>query len=161
SRRQTTKPVAFGILWFLLALLPTSSVIPLAEVLNDHRTFFPFVGLTLAAVWCAALSLERAGHNVRVAARAIAVAALLAMAYGTHQRNIVWRTEESLWLDVTQKSPRNGRGLMTYGLIQMSKGEYATADTYFQRALQLVPQYSYLHVNIAILKGATGRDAEA
>ncbi|HSP34939.1 MAG TPA: tetratricopeptide repeat protein, partial [Thermoanaerobaculia bacterium] len=93
----------------------------------------------------------------------IAVAALLlvAMAYGTHERNIVWHTEESLWLDVTRKSPQNGRGLMTYGVIRMGKGDYTTADEYFQRALPLVPEYSYLHVNIAILKGALGRSAEA
>ena len=50
-RRRETWPVAFGILWFFLALLPTSSIVPLAEVLNDHRMYFPFVGLTLAATY--------------------------------------------------------------------------------------------------------------
>ena len=49
------------------------------------------------------------------------------MAYGTRQRNIVWRTEESLWLDATIKSPDNGRGLMNYGVIQMDKGNYRVA----------------------------------
>ena len=57
---------------------------------------------------------------------------LLAMAYGTRQRNIVWRTEESLWLDATIKSPDNGRGLMNYGVIQMNKGNYPVADDYFK-----------------------------
>ena len=103
---------------------------------------------------------ERA-RPLHTAVNVCAVAALLAMAYGTHQRNIVWRTEESLWLDVTRKSPLNGRGLMTYGVIRMGTGDYATADAYFRRALQFVPEYSYLHVNIAILKGALKQDAEA
>ncbi|HMD36102.1 MAG TPA: hypothetical protein VKH42_14090, partial [Vicinamibacterales bacterium] len=122
SRRRETRPVAFGLLWFFVALLPTSSVVPLAEVLNDHRTYFPYVGLTLAV----AGSLRIAGRRLRLArprgGRAIGAAAavaILAMAYGTIQRNIVWRSEESLWLDVTRKSPNNGRGLMTYGVIQM------------------------------------------
>ncbi|HYM24871.1 MAG TPA: hypothetical protein VEU08_16760, partial [Vicinamibacterales bacterium] len=39
--------------------------------------------------------------------------------------------------------------------------DYATADRYFERALPLVPEYAYLHVNIAILKGALNRTAEA
>src|SRR5206468_1341165 len=47
SRRETAKPIAFGGIWFIVALLPTS-VTPLAEVANDHRMFFPFVGLSLA-----------------------------------------------------------------------------------------------------------------
>jgi hypothetical protein len=52
---------------------------------------------------------------------------LLAFAAGTWERNKVWRTEESLWYDVTLKSPYNGRGLMNYGLTQMQKGQNARA----------------------------------
>ena len=93
--------------------------------------------------------------------RVLALAVLLAMAYGTWQRNIVWRTEESLWLDATIKSPDNGRGLMNYGVIQMNKGNYQVADQYFQRALRLTPHYAYLHVNLGVLNAALGRPAEA
>jgi len=161
SRRRDTRPIAFGLAWFLIALLPTSSVIPLAEVLNDHRTFFPYVGLTLAVAWAVRLAVGGVNVRVRSAITAAAAVAMLLMAYGTRQRNIVWRTEESLWLDVTKKSPNNGRGLMTYGVIQMQKGDYLTADDYFQRALALAPEYSYLHVNIGILKGVLHEDAAA
>jgi protein O-mannosyl-transferase len=44
SRSRETRPIAFGILWFILALLPTS-LMALSDVTNDHRMFFPFVGL--------------------------------------------------------------------------------------------------------------------
>ena len=40
----------FGLLWFVIALAPTSSFIPLAEVMNDHRMYFPYVGLVLAVM---------------------------------------------------------------------------------------------------------------
>jgi tetratricopeptide (TPR) repeat protein len=86
---------------------------------------------------------------------------LSAYASGTWQRNKVWHTEESLWLDVTQKSPGNGRGLMTYGVVQMGKGNFAVAEDYFNRALQRTPRYAYLHVNMGVLKGAQGQPAEA
>ena len=36
--------------------------------------------------------------------------------YGTRQRNIVWQSSESLWLDAAIKNPKNGRALMNYGL---------------------------------------------
>lgn len=167
SLRRETRPIAFGILWFFVALLPTSSLVPLAEVTNDHRMHFPFVGLTLAAVWT--LGLVLMNREGVVAARpwlrhlvaVTAVALVLAHAYGTWQRNVVWRTEESLWLDVTKKSPENGRGLMTYGVMLMGKGDLAGAENYFNRALQYVPQYAYLHVNLGVLKGTQGAAAEA
>jgi tetratricopeptide (TPR) repeat protein len=77
------------------------------------------------------------------------------------QRNIVWRTEESLWRDVTEKSPKNGRGLTTYGVLQMRENRLAEAEEYFNRALQYTPQYAYLHVNLGVLKGAQHKGADA
>ena len=50
---------------------------------------------------------------------------------------------------------------MNYGLTQMGKGNYAVADTYFERAVPFLPSYSTLFINIAILKGATGKPQEA
>ena len=163
SRRKISRPIAFGILWFFLALVPSSSVIPLSEVMNDHRMYFPFVGAILSAAWAIALVLPRLEGvpRLNLVMTTAAVAVLAAHAAGTWQRNIVWRTEESLWRDVTEKSPRNGRGLMTYGVIQMGKGNLAAAETYFNRALEYTPQYAYLHVNLGILKGAQGKPADA
>jgi protein O-mannosyl-transferase len=164
SRRREGRPFTFGVLWFLIALVPTSSFVPLAEVMNDHRMYFPFVGLALASAWGAGRIYSGVRERralVRSATAALAVGLIVAMAYGTRQRNEVWRTEESLWLDVTRKSPENGRGLMTYGVIQMGKKNYAVADEYFRRALLYTPRYSLLHVNLGILNGIRGRPQEA
>jgi tetratricopeptide (TPR) repeat protein len=160
SRRRETRPIAFGVIWFFVALLPTSSVVPLSEPMNDHRMYFPFVGSILAAVWAGGLAAKR-WAPLRAPLAALSVAMVLAMAYGTRQRNTVWRTEESLWLDATTKSPDNGRGLMNYGVIQMNKGNLPLAGEYFDRALKYTPDYSYLHVNIGVLNAALGRRAEA
>jgi tetratricopeptide (TPR) repeat protein len=161
SRNRETRPIPFGLLWFFIALIPTAGVVPLAEPMNDHRMYFPFVGLILAIVWAAWLiTLRLAPHGLKAAA-AVAVVMLLAMAYGTWQRNIVWRTEESLWLDATIKSPENGRGLMNYGVIQMGKGNFQVANAYFERALKLTPKYAFLHVNLAVLRAAQGQPREA
>jgi protein O-mannosyl-transferase len=159
ARRPETRPVAFGLFWFLLTVLPTS-VFPLAEVENDHRMFIPFVGLALAAVWKLALWVRsRAIRRELVAAGCALV--LLAFAAGTWERNKVWRTEESLWYDVTLKSPYNGRGLMNYGLTQMQKGQNARALDYFTRAAVFNPNYYVLEINLGVVNGALLNDAEA
>ena len=49
SRAHASRPIAFGLAWFGLALVPTSSVFPLAEVANEHRVFLPYIGLALAS----------------------------------------------------------------------------------------------------------------
>lgn len=159
SRQRELRPVAFGLYWYLLALLPTSAF-ALAEVENDHRMFFPFVGLVLAVYWAAALWLYR--HPIPRSVVATGCGLLLvAMAYGTWKRNEVWHTEESLWYDVTVKSPHNGRGLMNYGLSQMRVGRYQEALDYFTRAVEFSPDYSVLEINLGIVNGALGDDVQA
>jgi tetratricopeptide (TPR) repeat protein len=158
-RRRETRPIAFGLFWFLVACGPTSWI-PLAEVENDHRLFFPFVGLAMGLSWACALWLYR--HPLPRPAVAGACAVLLASAaWGAHQRNIVWHSDESLWLDVTRKSPRNGRGLMNYGLSLMAEARYTEALDYFTRALVYTPNYSTLEVNLGVVNGALRNKAEA
>jgi tetratricopeptide (TPR) repeat protein len=159
ARRQNLRPAAFGLAWLLLALIPTS-VYRLSELENDHRMFFPFVGLALAVSWCAALAMRRM-HAKTPALVACAVAILAACAWGTHVRNGVWLDEATLWRDVTIKSPRNGRGLMNYGLTLMSKGQTPAALNYFQRAQEYTPNYFILEINLGIAYGDLHRDADA
>jgi tetratricopeptide (TPR) repeat protein len=166
SAKAETKPIAFGLIWFAAALLPTS-LAPFAEVTNDHRMLFAFVGLAISVV--AYIGLWLINNEKQIEAnksylRLITLSILLVLgfnAYGIHQRNKIWHDDESLWYDVTVKSPLNGRGLMNYGLTQMGKGNYAVADTYFQKASQYLPYYNTLFINIGILKGATGKPEEA
>lgn len=128
SKSEKLRAISFGILWFFISLIPTSTVIPLAEVMNDHRLFYPYVGLMMSVCWALALILMRARKSFKEEQifnrlTIIVILAVLALyALGTLQRNKVWRTEETLWQDVTEKSPENGRGLMNYGLALMSQG---------------------------------------
>jgi uncharacterized protein (TIGR02996 family) len=89
------------------------------------------------------------------------VVLLLGYAYGTHRRNAVWRDEETLWRDDVEKSPRNGRGLMIYGLTQMSKGKYRVALDYFERALVFNPNYPTLEINLGVVNGAMADQGNA
>ena len=80
---------------------------------------------------------------------------------GTYNRNEVWKTEESLWRDTAEKSPGNGRALMNYGLTQMAVGHYREAKDNFERALTLLPSYSYLEINLGIVNEALENTADA
>ncbi len=163
-KRRETRPIGFGLGWFLVTSIPTS-VIALAEVENDHRMYLPFVGLTLSVCWAAALLVE---HR-RVVARpvppkivaSVCALTLAGLAYGARVRNKVWSTEETLWQDVTVKSPNNGRGLMNYGLTRMEKGQFNEALALFNRAEVLYPNYYVLEINLGIVNSVLGNTPEA
>lgn len=161
-RERSTRPIAFGLFWFFLTLLPTS-LFPLAEVANEHRIFLPYIGLTLAVTCGADFLMQRLGRRYRVdlAAAALVLTVLGGNALGTIQRNKTWRTEESLWLDVTEKSPGNGRAMMNYGLTQLAKGDFRRARDYFERAATLTPNYSTLEINRGIVASALRDEQEA
>jgi protein O-mannosyl-transferase len=163
ARLTRNRVIGFGLLWFLIALLPTS-LFPLAEVMNDHRTFLPYIGLAIAVAGLIALLLQTriaAVRSLRVAFCLAILSILSVNSYATFQRNKVWHTEETLWRDVTTKSPNNSRGLMNYGNTLMAKGDFNTALDYFHRALGLAPRYPVLFVNLAIAEAATGQTALA
>lgn len=163
SAKKETRLIAFGLWWYLIALLPTS-LLPLAEVMNDHRTFLPYVGLVISAAGSAAVVMHTHIASTRWfnrAATCLVALMLCANAYGTYRRNQVWRSEATLWRDVVAKGPGNSRGLMNYGLTLMGRGDYAGALSYYRRAQAIAPSYSTLLVNIAIAEAATGDDAAA
>jgi len=168
ARHPRRWPIAFGVAWFMISLLPASSVLPLAEVMNEHRPFLAYMGLSLAVVWAAWLALDaaldrwRAPAAVRTALPATLCArGLAAHAVGVHVRNRVWRTHESLWADVTAKSPENGRAWMNYGVALMANGAAEPARSAFLRAQQLTPGYSYVEVNLGVLEGWVGNGPAA
>ena len=159
ARTRDTAPIAFGLGWFAVTLLPTS-LFPLAEVANEHRLFFPLMGVAAAAVWTLEWIARRWPARQRFAYAAVGLA-ILAMAYGTRVRNAAWQTEETLWRDVTLKSPRNGRGWMNFGLTQMQSARYAEAKEAFERAAQFSPAYGTLDINRGIVSAALGEHGEA
>jgi hypothetical protein len=167
SRTRELRPVAFGIAWFWIGLFPSSSIFPLAEVTNGHRAFFPFMGLTPAVVWWIWVRLKSIGRSAETRRRIVLIAGAAAVlivgafAFATHSRNRVWLNGETLWADVVKKSPRNGRGLMNYGLTQMAVGRYPEAKDYFTRAVALVPNYPLIYVNLGIVTDAMGDSTSA
>ncbi len=155
--------LSFGLSWFILALLPSSSIIPLAEVLNDHRPFFAYIGLTLSSAYLLMLlyNLYAIKTNLKAVFKIGIVAVLILHSVGTYKQNAIWQTAEGLWKEATLKSPKNGRVWMNYANSLMSRGAYAEAEVAYNSALKVWPEYPYLFINFGILKSVTNRFIEA
>ncbi len=160
-------PIAFGILWFFISLIPTSTFNPLTQVSNDHRTFLPYIGLCLATGWAIYLLYSRLSESkkntglLKPIFMTVLLLTMVGHSCGIYLRNEIWESNETLWFDAVQKGPTNGRAQMNYGLEKMRKGEYPEAEKYFTKALELLPYWPYTNINMAVLKDAMGKKEEA
>jgi tetratricopeptide (TPR) repeat protein len=163
SRRYLGVAVAAG--WFLICILPSSSVFPLAELVAERRPYLAAAGL--CPLFAAALlhgtgrTCSLRGRAHRTAGYLASVAVIATFATLTVARNRVWKTEEALWLDIVSKAPESARAQMNYGLTLMKKGHLAEAENYLRAAVRLAPNYSYAHLNLGTWLVSYNRIVEA
>jgi tetratricopeptide (TPR) repeat protein len=175
SRSSRWRAVSFGIWWFLLALLP-DAIIPQRVVEADWRMFLPFAGLALAFAATVSIALEAVPEGDAMSERsaeksrrivAFSIAGVLATAllavFGlkTYQRSAVWQSDATLWRDVMQASPRNGRAFMNYGLTRSAAGDPAAAFDYLQKAAIVTPHDPVIEINLGLGYARVGRLGEA
>lgn len=133
---------AVGIFWFFITLAVESSVMPIKDIIFEHRMYLPSVGFFMACsvpvVWLSGWLFRRSGQIVKVAVPAVLIA--LPLAVGTYMRNDVWTDEVKLWDDVVKKSPEKAIGYNNRGTAYAKKGEYLLALKDFDKTISLFPK---------------------
>ncbi len=136
--------ISFGIFWFFLTLSIESSIIPLPDLIFEHRTYLPSFGYFLLFVyvvyWLTWKNIKTIG--ITIVAIVIAVNSVLA-----YQRNKVWKDEITLSTDSIKKSPGKARPYNNRGdaLADQNKIEEALSD--FDKAIALLPKFSMAYYN--------------
>jgi tetratricopeptide (TPR) repeat protein len=157
--RRRRPEVTFGLAFFWVTLLPTSSVLPIAEAVNEHRPYLGNAGLALLVALLLGAALPRlVGARV---ARGVAVAVLATLAALTVARNRVWQDDLTLWRDVVQKAPRSGRAHLNYGLALFGRGRTQEALAEYNECARHWPGYSYCYINRSIIYRERGQYTEA
>jgi tetratricopeptide (TPR) repeat protein len=124
-----------GLLWFFLVLAPTSSLVPIVDLLVEHRVYLPSLGVFLAATAVAERALS-AWAPPRLAP-VLAVATWLALAGLLHARNAAWVTRRALWTDAAAQAPENPRAWTNLGTAASREGRSEEALGHWQRGLAL------------------------
>lgn len=143
--------IAFGVFWFFLTISIESSVIPIADVIFEHRMYLPLVGLFLAAA--AAISLaawEGAtdGGWPTPPVLACIAAVLLLFSVLTFARNNQWRSEVGLWMDNARKSPNLGRVYVNLGYADERAGDLVGAEAAYNMAGSLMANQPFPHLDL-------------
>ncbi len=151
--------IGFGILWFFITLSVESSIIPIADVIFEHRVYLPLVGflISITAGVFAAASWLRKERYVAI----VFVLVSLALTGATYARNNTWKSGTDLWEDVVRKSSNKARPHDCLGVAYTREGRLDEAMREFQTALRINPGYVDSHTNLGVVYGQEGRLDEA
>jgi tetratricopeptide (TPR) repeat protein len=147
---------SFGIFAFFLTLMPSSSIVPILDVIYEHRMYLAVAFLAMGCLQPIIYGVERlrkiTPRVVHIAILAIIMAVLPLLTGLTYARNEVWTSNLSLWEDSVKKSPNKARPHNNYGralyLLGMTMTEEAKKE--FEIAKRLSPDYPLPYHNLAM-----------
>jgi tetratricopeptide (TPR) repeat protein len=142
-----TRLIAFGIIWFFINLLLESSIIPLNNVIFEHRMYLPSVGIFSALSIVIFIAIKRWEAYKRVITVMLTVI-IIVMTGVTYARNTVWKDEITLWQDVVNKSPNEAGGYNNLCIEYFSKKLFNKAVEQCQAAITHDPAYYKAYNNL-------------
>lgn len=158
ARSGASRVVLLAVGWFVVAL-SVESVVPLADLLVEHRLYLPSVGPCVLAGAAAAAAVQRA-RSRRLALAAVALP-LAVLAGAAHARNRVWRDPWTLWSDAREKAPGSSRPPVWLGQLLLERGDVEGAARLFEVAVGLRPVLPHQFHNLAVAYWRLGRREEA
>ncbi len=150
--RNHSRTASFFVIWFFVTLLPTSSILPLRIIMNEHRVYLPGVGLFAAVLF---LIFRFTSDKVRRRVLPAIIASIIIMfSTLTRGRNNTWKDDSTLWTDVIKTNSTSSKAYNNRGIFYAGKNLHDRAIADFNRALQLNPesQRAYNNRGAAYLK---------
>ncbi|MEN8134056.1 MAG: tetratricopeptide repeat protein [Thermodesulfobacteriota bacterium] len=157
-----TRVILFGTAWFFATLSIESSIIPIVDVIFEHRMYLPSLGIFLVISILLVMIIEGCQQKWVDGTIFLSVIIVSMVLTGiTYSRNNVWNDKIVLWQDVVNKSPGKARGYTQLGLAHSEKGDLDKEVKYYKKAVSLDPSYFVAHLGLGISLGKVGRTHEA
>ncbi len=138
--------ILFGVLWFFIFLLIESSIIPIQDVIYEHRVYLPSIGFFIVFVY--GLYFIFGAKRYKLFVSLIFIFAIL-FSILTYERNMVWRDEVSIWQDVVNKYPLN---YIAHGSLGTAYAKIDRCDKAIEElkiSIDLYPYYAKSYNNLA------------
>jgi len=140
--------------WFFLILAPSSSFIPVKDVMVEHRMY-----LSLVAVIALVVTVVYAWLGWRGMALFLLVAPIYITL--TILRNDDYRSSVAIWSDTAAKRPLNARAHENLAYALAVSGQTAKAQEHYEEALKIDPTDSRAHSNLGGILVQMGRTSDA
>lgn len=128
---------SFGICWFFLTLSVESSLMPLHDVIFEHRIYLPSVGFFIALLAIMEIGRKRLCDWQARGVGILLFAVVVMLSFATHERNRLWKDPANLWEDAVRKSPAKSRPHNNLAKEYQQRGRFDDAVSHYQKALLL------------------------
>lgn len=137
---------SYGIIFFFLALLPSSSIFPIDDLIFEHRLYLPLLGLVFAlAEFLTRLKTKKA---IKLGCGFILVWFSFLTILSLH-RNYLWSDKFKFWEDNYRKEPEKARVAKNYGVQLVVKGRLEEGLKLINFAIQKEPDQPEYYLALA------------
>lgn len=137
--------LAFGLVVFLLCLLPVSGLIPMKLMILEHRLYVPMIGVAFFVGTVVAGAPVRRGLVV-----AFAIPLIACLAGLTFNRLPTFRNALALWSSTTRTVPGSAYARHEYGFALVQANQDAEAIAQFREAVRLSPGFDLPRYKLAL-----------
>jgi len=156
------------ILWYFIALAPSSSIVPRGNAMIEYRVYLSTLGFSGAVVFALlglGSLLGRHQGNAFKFFRSLPfllyVLIVMANSVVTMQRNRIYSDPVSLWADSVSKSKGKARPHNNLGVALAEQGRTREAIRHYAKALRINPGYEESYFNLGNALQVQGKTAEA
>ncbi len=142
------------VLWFFGTVSVSSGLVPLPDMMAEHRSYLPSIGVLVALVCVVDRLRQLPGILPGPLVTGVAVFALSLV---TCLRNEVWRTDVTLWEDTVAKSPAQYGAWNNLGAAYAEAGDFEAAEKAFRKSLEIEPRYYSSRSNLSAILARLNR----
>ncbi len=154
------KVISFGLLWFLVSLIPVSGVLPLKANMSEHWMYIAIMGFLIALSSLVVKFADKSKLKRRIIFSLVVIFIILITAR-TVVRNDDWRDKETFYIKTLEYNPNSISILNNLANIYTSRKDYILAESMYKRALLNDPKSYLTYFNLASLYSKMDRIDDA
>jgi protein O-mannosyl-transferase len=138
----TRKPAGYAGAWFFIILLPTSSFVPVADTMYEHRMYLPLAGIVVLVLGALFSFVYRTGVKEKTTVlllRTVVLILAACLALLTWERNLLYHSPVTLWTDTISRQPANLRARNLLAVALSERGDFDGARRAYEGILAGIP----------------------
>ena len=142
--------LSFSILWFLITLAPTNSIMPRTHLISERILYLPYFGFCLFFAVIIYLIFFKEARNKMLWGVSLVLLIGISFSSLVVKRNQAYATPSSLWADTLQKNPHNLTVGKTLSVQYLKEEKYPEALKTITNLLRTHNGHFDLHQNMGI-----------
>ncbi len=140
---KNNKQYWFFTLWFFVALLPVSNIIPIGNIMAERYIYIPIMGFSVII----GILVQKINFKKPLATICFSIVIIILGALCIY-RNGLWRDELALWYSTSNREPNSARAHHNIGVVHSAKGFYDYAEFEYKKTLEINPRDTEAHYNL-------------